>query len=52
MKKTLSFIIISMIASCVFSQDLYIGSFYVTTTDEEKLYGDGGDKWANRLPVI
>ena len=41
-----------MIVSCVFSQDLYIGSFYVTTTDEEKLYGDGGDKWANRLPVI
>ena len=41
-----------MIASRAFSQDLYIGSFYVTTTDEEKLYGDGGDKWASRLPVI
>lgn len=41
-----------MMASCVLSQDLYIGSFYVTTTDEEKLYGDEGDKWANRMPVI
>ena len=34
------------------AQNLYIGSFYVTTIDEEKLYGDGGDKWSVRMPVI
>ena len=41
MKKTISFIIIVLIACSSFAQDLYIGCFYVTTTDEEKLYGDG-----------
>jgi len=38
--------------STAYAQDLYIGTLYVTTTDEEKLYGDGGDKWANRMSVI
>ena len=52
MKKTISFIIISMIVCCAFAQNLYIGSFYVTTTDEEKLYGDGNDKWATRRNTI
>lgn len=52
MKKTLSFIIIYMMAFCAFAQDLYIGSFYVTTPDEEKLYGDGGDKWTTRRTYI
>ena len=36
----------------VIAQDLYIGSFYVTTPNEEKLYGDGKDKWATRMPYI
>ena len=52
MRKTLSFIIISMMAFCAFAQDLYIGSFYVTTPDEEKQYGDGGDKWTTRRTYI
>lgn len=52
MRKTLSFITIFMMAFCAFAQDLYIGSFYVTTPDEEKLYGDGGDKWATRRTYI
>jgi len=52
MKKTSLFIFFSLIAFCAYAQELYIGSFYVTTTDEEKLYGDGNDKWASRLPAI
>ena len=52
MKKSLSFTILFLMAFCAFAQNLYIGSFYVTTTDEEKLYGDGGDKWANRRNII
>ncbi len=52
MKKTISFIIIALMTCCTFAQNLYIGSFYVTTTDEEKLYGDGGDKWTNRRNTI
>lgn len=52
MKKTISFIIIALMACCTFAQNLYIGSFYVTTTDEEKLYGDGGDKWTTRRNTI
>ena len=52
MKKSLSFTIIYMIAFCAYAQDLYIGSFYVTTTEEEKTYGDGKDKWENRLPAM
>lgn len=44
--------IINCQLSIASAQDLYIGSFYVTTADEEKLCGDGGDKWASRLPVI
>ena len=41
-----------MVAFCTYAQNLYIGSFYVTTTDEEKLYGDGNDKWTNRRNTI
>ena len=52
MKKTLSIIILSLMAYCAYAQNLYIGSFYVTTADEEKLLGDGNNKWTNRLPVI
>lgn len=52
MKRTISFIIISMVAFCAFAQNLYIGSFYVTSTDEEKQYGDGGDKWTTRRNYI
>ena len=52
MKRNILFFIISLIACCAQGQELYIGSFYVTSTEEEKLYGDGGDKWANRMPVI
>lgn len=52
MKKISIFIFFSLIAFCAYAQELYIGSFYVTTTDEEKLYGDGNDKWASRLPAI
>ncbi|MCR5850452.1 MAG: hypothetical protein K6G92_07040 [Bacteroidaceae bacterium] len=57
MKKTLSFIIISFFIfhfsfSPARAQNLYIGSFYVTSTTEESSYGDGGNKWTNRMPVI
>ena len=52
MKKLILFSIISLMAFSAKSQNLYIGSYYVTTTDEEALCGDGGDKWSNRLPVI
>lgn len=52
MKKSISFIIISLMALCASAQSLYIGSFYVTTPEEEALCGDGNDKWANRMPVI
>lgn len=38
--------------SMIYAQDLYIGSFYVTSTTEESSYGDGNDKWTNRMPVI
>ena len=48
MKKTISTLIIALMAACAFAQDIYIGSFYVTSTDEEKLYGDGKDKWSTR----
>ena len=58
MKKTLSYIALSLFYLFNFSpftvlaQDLYIGSLYVTSSDEEKLYGDGNDKWATRMPII
>lgn len=52
MKKILSFIIISMMAICAFAEDLYIGSFYVTTAEEEKTLGDGNDRWANRRQLV
>ena len=61
MKKTISFTLFLLFAqlsiinfqlSIANAQDLYIGSFYVTTTDEEALYGDGGDKWATRRTPI
>lgn len=51
MKKSILFIIF-MMAFCAYAQDLYIGSFYVTTPEEESLYGDGNDKWAKRMPII
>ena len=52
MKKSISFLIISLMAVCAAAQDLYIGSFYVTTESEEKLYGDGNDKWTTRKNVV
>jgi endonuclease/exonuclease/phosphatase family metal-dependent hydrolase len=52
MKKTISLIILTLMTACALAQDLYIGSYYVTSTDEEKLYGDGKDKWTTRMPVI
>ena len=52
MKRSFTFIIISLIALCSSAQDLYIGSFYVTTTDEESQFGDGKDKWATRKTAI
>lgn len=52
MKATILFLIACVMMPSAYSQDLYIGSFYVTTPDEEKLYGDGNDKWSTRLPVI
>ena len=55
MKKTIITLLL-LLAPCslrlAVAQNLYIGSFYVTTEAEEKLYGDGGDKWANRRNVI
>ena len=41
-----------MIVFCAYAQDLYIGSFYVTTEEEEKQFGDGYDKWTNRMSII
>lgn len=48
MRKSIAFIIISLMTVCATAQNLYIGSFYVTTNTEEKLYGDGKDKWTER----
>lgn len=52
MKKTISLIIASMMAFCTFAQDIYIGSFYVTTTEEEKLFDSGSNKWSLRMTPI
>ena len=52
MKRSFTLIIISLVALCAAAQDLYIGSFYVTSTDEESQYGDGKDKWSVRKPII
>lgn len=61
MKKTIFTLFLLLLQASGFSfqlstasaQNLYIGSFYMTSTDEEALYGDGGDKWANRrTPII
>lgn len=52
MKRSILFIIVTLMAFCAVAQDLYIGSFYVTTESEEKLYGDGNDKWATRKGTI
>ncbi|MBQ7462373.1 MAG: hypothetical protein IJS63_08995 [Bacteroidaceae bacterium] len=60
MKKTILFTLLLFAQWSMFNvqcsmanaQNLYIGSFYVTTTDEEALYGDGGDKWATRRTPI
>ena len=38
--------------SMAYAQDLYIGSFYVTSTTEESQFGDGNDKWSKRMPII
>ena len=38
--------------SMAYAQDLYIGSFYVTSTTEESQYGDGNDKWIKRSAII
>lgn len=34
------------------AQDIYIGSFYITTPEEAATMGDGGDTWAKRRTVI
>lgn len=52
MKTTISFIFTFMMTVCALAQDIYIGSLYVTTTEEEKLYGDGNDKWSKRQSVL
>jgi len=52
MKKTSLFIFLFMVTFCAYAQNLYIGSFYVTSTAEESLYGDGNDKWTKRMPII
>ena len=52
MKRSITSVIIILMAACAFAQDLYIGSFYVTTTDEEKLYGDGKNRWTTRKSHI
>ena len=41
-----------MIAFCAAAQDLYIGSFYVTSTNDESSFGDGKDKWTTRRTHI
>ena len=52
MKRTALYITSLMLTLCAAAQNLYIGSLYVTTPDEETLYGDGNDKWVKRLTVI
>ena len=52
MKKTSLFIFLFMVTFYAYAQNLYIGSFYVTSTAEESLYGDGNDKWTKRMPII
>lgn len=52
MKRNVLFFIISLIACCAQGQELYIGSYNITSTDEESLIGDGNNKWGNRMPVI
>ncbi|MBR4307053.1 MAG: hypothetical protein IKT83_03565 [Bacteroidaceae bacterium] len=50
--KNILTIIMFMMAVCAHAQNIYIGSFYVTSTEEESLYGDGNNKWTKRMPVI
>lgn len=52
MKKTATLLIISLMALCAQAQDLYIGSYYITSSTEESSHGDGKDKWANRVTII
>ena len=52
MKRIISSLILSLTMLCAEGQSLYVGSFYVTSPEEEALLGDGGDKWAKRRPVI
>ena len=52
MKRTISFFIISLMAFCVYAQNLYIGTCYVTTVEEDSISSDKGDKWTNRVSVL
>ncbi|MBO7120457.1 MAG: hypothetical protein J6W03_09090 [Bacteroidaceae bacterium] len=52
MKRSLTFIIIAMAALLTNAQDLYIGSFFVTTPEQEALLGDGKDKWTTRRQTV
>lgn len=52
MKTTISFIFSFLMTVCVLAQDVYVGSFYITTVTEEREYGDGKNNWSNRLLII
>lgn len=52
MKTTIAFISCFLMTVCTLAQDVYIGSFYITSTTEEKQYGDGKNIWSKRLPII
>ena len=52
MKRTLSLLIISLLTLCSKAQDIYVGSFYITSTDEEATLADGKNKWSARMPYI
>ena len=51
MKRTISLIITLFALSISAQQNLYIGSYYVTTTEAEKLYGPGDDMTVVTLRV-
>lgn len=52
MKRMILTLAVALGAFAAHAQQLYIGSYNVTSTAEEGSYGDGNDKWANRMPVI
>ncbi len=52
MKKSLSFIIICLMAVTATAQNIHVGSFYVTTPTDEKLFGDGNNNWTTRQTHI